>query len=152
MADFYTTKSAKDDKDAKKAKFFETGPIGFTERLKNTGTVHVKPVGYVDVRNMFNKRIAQLPVSNPARNVLPDSIRKFDQQLEAKRLFGRYTATMNVSYGKTNKLTSKTISFWVIPYKLILIVLAGLVLLIVLFRQGLRRYNQWIISQASRRR
>ncbi len=150
VEEFYTSKTL-ENKSVKKTGFFETGPIGFTERLKNGGSVHVKPVGYVSVYNMFNKRIAQLPVSNPARNVLPSSIRKFDQQLETKRLFGRYTAKMDVSYGSGKRLT-ETVSFWVIPYKLILIALVAIILLIVVLRQGLRRYNRWIISQASRRR
>ncbi|HEX7260071.1 MAG TPA: hypothetical protein VF272_04040 [Candidatus Saccharimonadia bacterium] len=146
VQEFFTSKTHE------KASFFETGPIGFTERLRNEGSVHAKPVGYVAVYNIFHKRVAQLAVSNPARNVLPDSIRKFEQQLETKRLFGRYTAQMNVRYGDNKKLSSKTISFWVIPYKLILAVIIAIVLLVFLLRQGLRRYNQWVINQASQRR
>jgi hypothetical protein len=149
VAEFYTSKPGKSG--PSRASFFETGPINFTERLRNTGSVHSKPAGYVDVYNTFHKRIARLPVSNPARNVLPDSIRRFEQQLETKSLFGRYTAQMNASYGNNKKLSSQTISFWVVPYKLLAVILFALIVLIVLLRQGVRRYNQWIIRQASRR-
>ena len=144
-AEFYT--SAK----GKKHSFFEYGPITLTERLKNDGSVHVKPAGYVDIKDIFGKQVAHLPISDPARNVLPGSIRKFDQTLDKHFLFGRYTAKFSTAYGSGGKLESPTIAFWVIPYKLIAIIIIGLILFILALRYGIRRYNRYIISQARRK-
>lgn len=135
----------------KKGGFFETGPITLTERLRNTGSVHVKPVGYVEVFDLFGKRIAQLPISNPARNVLPDSVRKFEQKIDRKNLFGPYKAKFSADYGNGKKLESKVMTFWVVPYKLILLIVLILIALVLGLRHGIKRYNRWVIAQARKR-
>jgi hypothetical protein len=138
-------------KNGKKGGLFESGPVTLTERIKNNGSVHVKPVGNVEVFDSFGKKVASVPVSNPARNVLPDSIRRFDQSLTNKGMLGRYTAKFSVSYGSGKTLSSQTLAFWVIPWKLILLVLLVLVVITLALRQTIRRYNRHIINQARRK-
>ncbi len=150
VADFTASKLAKDGKSVQRRGIFVSGPITLTERLRNEGSVHVKPVGYVSVYNAFNQRVAHLAVSNPARNVLPDSTRKFTQTWQSSNLFGRYTAQMDVAYGTNKKLSSQKISFWVIPYPLIISLIFILLILVLLIRWALKRYNRWIISQAKK--
>ena len=67
-------------------------------------------------------------------------------------MFGRYTARLEANYGYGNKALSGSFSFWVIPYKLILITLISLTVLIFLIRKGLKRYNEKIINNAMHRR
>jgi hypothetical protein len=55
---------------------------------------------------------------------------------------------LNYSSGKT--LTGK-IGFWVIPWKLILLGLVGLIVLWFVLKIALKRYNDHIIAQARRR-
>jgi hypothetical protein len=128
--------------------FFEHGPVAFTVRLKNAGSVHEKPQGTIDVTNVFGKKVDSVQVNGMGGNVLPDSIRRFDQELSKKSLFGHYTAKLNLSYASGAKKLSSQVSFWVIPWKLILLVLVGLVVLGFLIRLGLKRYNAYIIAQA----
>jgi hypothetical protein len=135
----------------KPGSFFEHGPLDFTVRVKNEGSVHERVQGSIDVTNGFGKKIASVAVNDKGGNVLPDSTRKFEQELSNKSLFGHYTAQLHLSYlNGTKKLDSK-LSFWVIPWKLILLVLIGLVVLFYLLRLGLRKYNEHIIAQARRR-
>jgi len=131
--------------------FFETGPVDFLARLHNGGTVHEKPEGKITVKNLLGKPVGSVVVNSKGGNVLPDSIRRFTQTLNSKKLFGYYTATMAVTYAGNQSLGAK-LSFWVIPWKLLLIVMAVLVVMFFLIKIGLRKYNDHIISQARRRR
>jgi len=138
-----------------KTSFFETGPIRLIARIKNEGNLHVKPTGTVVVTDSFGKDIATLRMNgDPAkeddtpRSILPQSIRRFDTLLNEQNLFGRYKAVMNLSYGDGKTLTS-TSYFWVIPYKMIIAIIALLVAIFFALRFGLRRYNAFIVRKAS---
>jgi hypothetical protein len=130
----------------KRKGFFETGPISFIERIKNQGSVHIKPIGTIRITNTFGKEVAVLSVNETGGNILPGSIRRFEQQLDKKFLIGRYTAEANIQYNGQNMTSFLT--FWVIPYKLIAIILGVLILLFVIFRTGIKRYNRMIIKKA----
>jgi hypothetical protein len=132
---------------------FESAPIQFAERLKNTGNTHLQPAGQVTIKDMFGQKVATLNVNLPPRNVLPASIRKFDQSLDSsvigdKMLFGRYTADLRIVYGDNHQELTANISFWVIPYRLIGIVIVLLVAAFFLMRTLIRRYNRRIISKS----
>jgi hypothetical protein len=142
FVEFFTTQN-----DQNKS-FFEAGPITFVERIRNEGNVHFKPAGIVKITSMFGKPVATLNINEKGGNVLPASVRRFEQQLDKKYLFGRYTAKAEVDYN--GKKLSKSTSFWVIPYKQIAIALGILLLLIILLTAGLKRYNRHIISRANR--
>jgi hypothetical protein len=139
-------------KDGKRGSFFENGPLALSERIKNEGSVHEKPDGKVTVYNWLGSKVAELPISSPAHNVLPDSIRRFDQVFGHKNLFGHYTVQLTASYAANKTLTSQKIGFWVIPWKLILLILALIIVLYWLLRQSLHRYNRYIIEKASKRK
>jgi len=136
-----------------KGTLFEATPLNFVERLKNTGNIQEQPSGLVTVKDMFGNTVATLPINQPARDILPDSIRKFDQPLDNtvignKILFGYYTASLDVTYGSDkNKLTS-SIGFWIIPYKLIGLIIVLLIVAFLGLRFGIRRYNRHIIAKA----
>lgn len=137
-----------------KGTLFETGPVQFTERLKNNGNVHEQPVGQVTITNMFGKKIAAVNVNLPPRNILPASIRKFDEPLDKsvignKKLFGRYTANLSVTYGSGSKKTATaSLVFWVVPYRLIAILAIVLVAGFFVLRNFIKRYNRRIIEKA----
>ncbi len=137
-------------KSGKASNFFEYGPINFVTRVRNEGTVHEKPMGSIQVKSWTGKDVANIAVNDKGGNVLPDSVRRFNQTLEEKRLFGQYTANLNLKYANGMTLSS-TIKFWVIPWKLILLILVGLVALVFVLRLAIRRYNEHIIAMARRR-
>ncbi|MDN5275388.1 MAG: hypothetical protein JWN33_37 [Candidatus Saccharibacteria bacterium] len=142
-------------KDDKPGTLFQQGPVTFTERLKNTGTIHLQPTGQVIVSDMFGAKIATVNINLPPGNVLPNSIRRFSQPLDSsvignRILFGRYTAELKVTYGDSKQTISQTITFWVIPYTLIGIIVVALVIGFIFLRFGVKRYNRHIINSANK--
>ncbi len=129
---------------------FEQGPLTFSERFQNTGNVHVKPVGAVRVTNLFGQEVAKLDMNDNGGNILPDSIRRFEQTFSKRFMFGKYKAEASAYYGQNNQLLTQTLTFWVIPYRAIGIAIAILFLLVLGARLLLARYKRRIINQASK--
>lgn len=143
--------------DGRKGTLFEAAPVMFTERLKNTGNIQEQPTGLVTVKDMFNNVVATLPINQPPRDILPDSIRKFEQPLDDtvignKILFGLYHADLTVTYGASKQTITSSLTFWVIPYTLIAIIVAALVIGFILLRFAIKRYNRHIIKKAKSRK
>lgn len=143
--------------DSKTGSFFESGPLNFVERFKNTGNVHVEPTGQVTITDTFGKKLAAVNVNVPPRNILPNSIRKFEEPLDKtvignKMLFGRYTAKLSVTYGTDKKTLTDTLTFWVVPYRLIGVVTIAIVSGFFALRLIIKRYNRYIIGQAHKPR
>lgn len=137
----------------KSGTLFESTPLNFVEKFKNTGNIHEEPVGQVTITDMFGKKVAAVNVNLPPRNILPQSIRKFSEPLDStvignKRLFGRYHANLLVIYGANKQVLTASLAFWIIPYRLII----GSIILLVGGFFGLRffiqHYNRLIISKA----
>ncbi len=142
---------------SKPTTLFESAPIGFVLRLKNTGNVHEQPSGQAIVSDMFGNPVGAVNYNFDQKNILPGSIRKFDEPLDSKvignrMLFGKYTAKLKMTYGTDKREVTSTISFWVIPWKLILVVIGILIGGFFLIRFGLTRYNDYILSKSPRRR
>lgn len=149
LADFYSATPR-----YVKSGFFENGPIGFITRINNTGNIHNQPTGTIKVYNMFGKQVGTLRVNgdpsdakNPPRNVLPKSIRRFEQTLNTNWMLGRYKADLNLSYGD-GKVIQSTITFWVIPYKMIILTIVGIVALITALVIGIKKYNKFIVKKS----
>jgi hypothetical protein len=141
ISEMYTAQNGK------KRNMFEYGPVTIAERITNTGNVFFKPTGSIRVSNMFGREVTTFALNENGGNVLPGSTRKFEQELSDKLLFGRYTVQADVVYGERNTIVSDSITFWVIPYKLIALVILAIVL-IVFFVQ---RYNRYIVKKAQGR-
>lgn len=138
---------------------FQSAPINFVTRVKNNGTIHGQPTGQITITDMFGNVVATVPVNADQRNVLPGSVRKFDQALTdkdtgGKFLFGKYTAKLELAYGTDVYLISSSVDVWVIPYGLVAIVLGVLVALGLGIRFGLLGYKKRVLRQTrgSRRR
>lgn len=141
LASFFTA-----NKDGKQSSFFESGPINFAVRVQNTGNVHVKPAGNIEVKDMFGNVVGSVAVNdiNPPSNVLPNSIRRFDVKLDTSWMFGMYTADLALGYGTTGQAITNTITFWVIPWKLILIALLVIAIIIFVLKRMIKGYNKKI--------
>lgn len=138
--------------------FFETPPINLVERFKNNGNIHEEPTGQIIIKDMLGRTFAGINVNSPPHNILPASIRKFQEALDqhaygsGKVMFGRYTADLRVTYGASGAALTSQISFWVIPYKLIIGIIIGAVLAFFLLRSLIRGYNRRIVAKAQRTR
>ncbi len=142
IAELYTSK------DGEKRSMFEYGPVTINTRFENSGNVHVQPSGTVTVRDMFGRTVESYNFNENKGNVLPQSIRRFENVLEKELLFGKFTVQADIVYGSDNSIVSSSTSFWVIPYKLIALGVAVLIGLII----GLKQYNRFIIRQSEKGR
>lgn len=141
--------------DYSKTSFFEYPPINFVERIHNDGNVHINPYGTVEIFDIFNRKVGSAQVNgdpaelkNKPRAILPNSTRRFEQTFNSSWMIGPYTAKLKLNYGKDNQsVLAATTSFWVIPYKQILLAILLLILLILLIRFINRRYKQRIIKK-----
>lgn len=151
IEEFFTTNNGS------KSSLFEFTPVTFVERIKNSGTIHEQPSGQITITDMFDNLVARVNINLPPRDILPESIRKFEQTLDEatigkKMLFGKYTASLKVLYGSKETAINSTITFWVIPYTLIAILLVGLITGFFILRSMIRKYNDHIIEKAQKRR
>jgi hypothetical protein len=139
--------------ETKSAWLFEQTPVNFDIRLQNTGNVFEQPAGVISITDMFGKKVADVNVNEPPGYVLPHSIRKFSQvlnegQLGDRWLFGKYTATLKLTYGAKSQTLNETMTFWVIPWRLILVIIVVLIAVIIALIFGIKRYNQSVVKRA----
>jgi hypothetical protein len=137
--------------------FFQTpDDLKVRLRVKNEGNVQVQPFGKIRVLDRNNKAIEEYEVNNvdPRGNVLPDTIRRFEQDLKKVGSFGKYTVEATVGYGSGGELITTKLSFWVVPMSVIIggiSALIILILLIIFIPKMIRAYNRKIVSRAGRR-
>lgn len=131
---------------------FESSPKFISLRLENIGNVHVKPAGTATVKNIFGSTVDTINVNDPPRNVLPSSVRRFDQSFAKKLLPGRYTIEADLAYGVGAQTVSARSTFWVIPYKILALVAVLIVGGIVLGKRLLKHYHKHVIRKYRSRR
>lgn len=119
-------------KDFSAPKFSEYGPINFKTIITNLSDIHITPSGSINVYNLFGGKSAQIKLDNT--NIFPNTSREFTNIFNRKFLFGRYKAQLNAVYGTTGQLLTATIFFWVIPYKLIALLIAIIVVIILILK------------------
>jgi hypothetical protein len=114
--------------------FYDHGPLIFQILFNNDGNVHLVPYGTLTIKNMMGQVVDQLPVD--AYFSLPDSLRYREITWNRTTLFGRYTATVHLERGYGGLSDDKTIAFWVLPWKILVGVFAGIfifLLIVVVF-------------------
>lgn len=115
--------------------FMTRGDLNIAVRLENKGNIHVQPFGKIQVKDMFGKVVKEyeLNATEPRANILPDSIRRFEDDIEkpGRGWFGRYTISANIGYSQgSGDLISATASFWYLPTWFLATVFVVLVLII----------------------
>ncbi len=137
---------------------FWSQPIKIFTRFENTGNIHIKPTGLIEIYNMFGQKEEVAQINSTFNNVLPGTVRKFENNWSpAKLLFvlpaiGRYKVVSLVSYGLPS-VTSKAepFYFWLIPIRFILVVLGVIVIISLILYTLLKLYKRHVISQYHRR-
>lgn len=104
-------------KDFSTEKFAESAPVPLRITYANSGNVHVKTYGLINVTDMFGKKVADLVV--PPTNIFPQADRIVTTDFSNTFLIGPYKATALIYYGsgQAQSLTATT-SFFVFPVKI----------------------------------
>jgi hypothetical protein len=114
-------------------KFYQTDPIDFLTRFENTGTVHFEPKGTIKIKNIFGKEVGEVPVEGQV--VLPTGIRNLTSKWNVEGLlFGKYNANLEIVDGDGEKLSSKSVSFYVFPVWLTLEFLGAVIFIYLVLR------------------
>jgi hypothetical protein len=112
-------------------KFSEYGPVDFKTTITNLSDIHIAPAGAINVTNWLGSKTARLDLK--ANNIFPYTSLNYDNTLDKKFLFGRYKAQLITAYGTAGGTLVATIFFWVIPWRLLLALLFGIISLVLLW-------------------
>ncbi|MCK5320266.1 hypothetical protein KAJ61_02655 [Candidatus Parcubacteria bacterium] len=133
--------------------------VDFLIRIENVGNVHIKPHGAISIKNMFGKEVRILKINEKGGNILPRSIRRFSANIwEGKNAFGKYTATLGITYGvsaneggqgKSSLVAVKT--FWIIPWQIIIPVFLTLLFISGIFILLIKLYKNKAVKKAMQR-
>jgi hypothetical protein len=146
--------------DIKPSKYFFTElPVTINTRFENTGNVHLKPSGLIELFNVFGEKEAVLQINAGFNSVLPQSIRKYENLWDAPKYFGlfprigQYRAEGVVIYGSP-EVTQKLAPFYffLLPKKFILTLLGGFVIFVLIVYILLKVYKTSIIKSYHKKR
>ncbi|MFA5130571.1 MAG: DUF916 domain-containing protein [Patescibacteria group bacterium] len=126
-------------------------PANFDLRLRNSGSVHFRPTGSIVVKNMLGNTVARFDANPNHSAVLPNSVRRIETDWEKAPMIsdkgfwnqtknewnnfalGKYTATAEMLYGSKNvALTATPVTFWVWPWRLMMLAVVGIIVFMIL--------------------
>ncbi|MEK7555926.1 MAG: hypothetical protein AAB523_01400 [Patescibacteria group bacterium] len=113
-------------------KFFLDGPVPFHLLYENNGSVYLNPYGEITIKNMLGETVGGLKVE--PWFAMPDSLRLREVSWDRDFLLGRYTAEAKINRGYGDIIDEASVTFWVVPIKLVLSVFVGLLLLLLIIR------------------
>jgi len=132
------------------AEFSNSGVVGspterkvdFTLRFKNTGNTHVKPTGTITITNWLGSEVDQFALEG--ENVLPGSTRKIVTSWDVanRTLYGKYTATLEGTYGENGETFKATTSFGDYHITTILIILIAILLIVLFIKMSSKSYKE----------
>lgn len=132
---------------------YDSGNVRFSIKLENLGNVLTRPRGLIEVTNMFGKKVDTIPVNKEANGIFPGTTRIYDSNWESQGFaFGRYEALLSLSIESAQgvRSSSRSITFWVLPAKPLLTVLATLLVVFVVIWAIIRSYVRRQLAGYSR--
>lgn len=100
-------------------RFYQESPISFSVLYQNTGNVHLAPYGIIEVKNILGKKIGEIGID--PYFAMPESLRYIEVKWERGLGLGLYTATLYLNRGYDDIIDEAKISFWILPWRIILI-------------------------------
>ena len=124
------------------AVFLDKTPVELEILFENKGNVHLTPYGEIEIFNIFGGSVGVEKID--PWFVLPDSLRARYVKWDGAGLFtiGRYEARLKLAKGYGDLADEKNYVFWIIPWKIIVIVLVVLFGIIFVIKAIInRRFN-----------
>jgi len=115
------------------------GPVRFSLLYENTGSIHLNPYGEIRITNMLGQEVGFLELE--PWFALPQSLRFREVSWNREFLMGRYTVTAHINRGYGNIIDTMELHFWVIPWKIALVVFGTLFAVFYLIRVFFRRFE-----------
>jgi hypothetical protein len=140
-------KAAREDKSGS---WFISAPDKVLVEIKNTGNTFIRPFGRVSI-SRSGQEVFSYDLNNTIQrgNVLPDSTRRFSDDIKGINKFGKYKVTANIGVDEGGEVSTISASFWYIPLWLMgaiagILIVLGLVIWLVWRKisRGTRRYRR----------
>jgi len=106
----------------------ELGPVEMSFEIENLSDIHIAPQTKIEIKNFFGQTTDSIAVESA--NVFPYASRRFSATYDQVWGLGPYRAIVTAAYGSEGKIATATLSFWMIPYRLILTVLVVIISII----------------------
>jgi hypothetical protein len=120
-------------------RIFVGGPIDFEILFRNLGSVHLNPYGEVRIKNILGKEVGMQELD--PWFTMPSSLRLREISWNRNWLFGAYTASAYINRGYGDIIDEAGYTFFVLPWKPIILVLAVLFVLIMFLRFIFKRFE-----------
>lgn len=133
--------------------FYEFPTVTFETRIKNLGDTHISPVGEILLTNIFNQEIGKLVFNANGQSILRDNTGNYESVWDFgsfltndnKLILGPIDAKLVVTYRNFQPgfapLVAET-SFWIIPWKYIIIALLIIITIMILLKMRKNRKEQ----------
>ncbi len=134
-------------------KIYEKPNLDFHTQIKNLGNTHISPVGEIILTNIFNQEVGRIQFNPNRKSILRENTGSYEtnwstRQIlskENKIILGPIKANLTITYREYQPgfapLTAE-ISFWIIPWRIILIIIAITTLLITLIKIRKKRVEK----------
>lgn len=104
--------------------FLTKGPVNMQLLFENNGDLHLNPYGEIRITNITNAEVGFIELD--PWFAMPQSIRSREISWEREFLIGRYTATAYINRGYDNIVDAQSVTFWVLPWKVVAAIFGGL--------------------------
>lgn len=129
-------------------KFLEYGPVNFTTAITNFSDVHILPLGKITVTNLLGLKTGEVVL--PETRIFPLTNRIIESTLDKKWLIGPFTAKLAAGYGTKGQALTGALTFWVVPWRLLVLVAAALIILFVLVKLIEQKSREEIIESTGK--
>ncbi|KPJ55724.1 hypothetical protein AMJ49_06470 [Parcubacteria bacterium DG_74_2] len=120
-------------------KLHQQGSISFSISYRNKGNIHLNPYGIIEIKNILGKKIDEIEIE--PYFAMPNSLRLREMKWETRLSLGYYTATLSLNRGYQDIVDEATISFWIIPWKILLGAAIVIFLFLAFIRWAMTRFE-----------
>jgi hypothetical protein len=133
--------------------FYETPKARFLTRLNNLGDTHISPIGEIVLTNIFNQEVATIPFNEGAQSILRDNAADYETpwdygsflSKDNKLILGPINAELIVMYRSFQPgfaPLNATTSFWILPWKYIVLLLLIIITTVVTLKLRKKKKDQ----------
>jgi len=133
--------------------FYENPNVRFQTRINNIGDTHITPVGEIVLTNIFKQEVARVPFNTSAQSLLRDNSADYETAWDYgsflsndnKIILGPIDAELILMYRSFQPgfaPLSATASFWILPWKYIVLLLLIIITTVVILRMRKKKKEQ----------
>ena len=122
-------------------KIIFSGALNISTKIANTGNIHLKPTGEVDITGILTSDKTSITFNSVRGNILPDSTRAFydNWAFNKYKNIGPHRIDLKILYGEGGKSLNASRTVWILPWWLIITIFLIIVAIIIIIFSIKRR-------------